>query len=257
MKLIQITQGKTELEAAQAAGTITPEQLKERQAQLDRLTTQRKELSDTAIQASIQREMGMRGWGGDRAIVTPSDSLAATEQARAVKGVEQSLKTQQAFSDSYSKGSALIAEAVEDADYRQAFGQAYELGVELTKGTGVKPEEVANLLLQNGLRENWLGSGQSATSELEGFISNPSNTTNPIYQQLMLRAGKASSGLDSSDTSEIPSQQKQGDDVDITSLTPQALDYREQQVLQSLPPDIVTGKQIGRASCRERVSSPV
>lgn len=231
----QITQGKTELEAAQAAGTITPEQLKERQAQLDRLATQRKELSDTAIQASIQREMGMRGWGGDRAIVTPSDNLAATEQARAVKGTEQSLKTQQAFSDSYSKGSTLITKAIEDADYRQTFGQAYELGVELTKGTGVKPEEVANLLLQNGLRENWLGSGQSPTSELEEFISNPSNTTNPIYQQLMLRAGKASSGLGSSDTSEIPSQQKQGDDVDITSLTPQALDYREQQVLQSLP----------------------
>ena len=64
----------------------------------------------------------------------------------------------------------------------------------------------------------------------------PTDKNNPLALRLAQAAGKGENLLSGgSDTTKIPTQQKQGDDVDITSLTPQALDYREQQILQSLP----------------------
>ena len=239
----QITQGKTELEAAQAAGTITPEQLKERQAQLDRLATQRKELSDTAIQASIQREMGMRGWGGDKAIVTPSDNLAATEQARAVKGVEQSLKTQQAYEQSQVKAMDMIFQGKYTAEQSNKLVAA--LRSAQAAYPNVPPEVLASTLLTTtGTPYNaWLDwSGNNAfdvdDSVVTQFTKDPTNPDNLIAQAI---SGAARTSLSNpNNTGDIPQQrqteQRQTDDnVNLTTLTPQALDYREQQILQSLP----------------------
>ena len=241
----QITQGKTELEAAQAAGTITPEQLKERQAQLDRLATQRKELSDTAIQASIQREMGMRGWGGDRAIVTPSDNLAATEQARAVKGVEQSLKTQQAYEQSQVKAMDMISQGKYTAEQSNKLVAA--LRSAQAAYPNVSPEVLASTLLTTTGTPydawlDWSGNNAFAVDDsvVTQFTKDPTNPDNPIAQAIS-GAARTSLSNPNSNTGDIPQpgdipQQRQADDnVNLTTLTPQALDYREQQILQSLP----------------------
>ena len=237
----QITQGKTELEAAQAAGTITPEQLKERQAQLDRLATQRKELSDTAIQASIQREMGMRGWGGDRAIVTPSDNLAATEQARAVKGVEQSLKTQQAYEQSQVKANKMV----EKLGLGQEDTAALQRAMAMIQQTNprLKPEVAMSILTSfyPTTGENFSGRNKFDVPIFDtDYIVNfdPNDGNNPIAVRIAQAGGTSSNliGGGNSDTSQIPQQQTpDAQPVNLSGLTPEALDYREQQVLQSLP----------------------
>ena len=243
----QITQGKTELEAAQAAGTITPEQLKERQAQLDRLATQRKELSDTAIQASIQREMGMRGWGGDKAIVTPSDNLAATEQARAVKGVEQSLKTQQDYEQSQVKAMDMISQGNYTAEQSNKLVAA--LRSAQAAYPNVPPEVLASTLLTTtGTPYNawldWSGNNAFAVDDsvVTQFTKDPTNPDNPIAQAISGAAKTSLSNpnnntgdIPNNNTGDIPQQRQTDDNVNLTTLTPQALDYREQQILQSLP----------------------
>ncbi len=236
----QITQGKTELEAAQAAGTITPEQLKERQVQLDRLATQRKELSDTAIQAGIQREMGMRGWGGNRAIVTPSDNLAATEQARALATTKRyAPMSDKEYAESQIKANELISKGKYTGQQSELLMGALRAAQNTYKN--VAPEALASTILAvTGDAYNawfdWSGSNAFSADDkiVREFKANPTNPNNPIAQAI---SGLVKTGLNNpnSDTGDIP-QQGQGDDnVDITTLTPQALDYREQQILQSLP----------------------
>ena len=238
----QITQGKTELEAAQAAGTITPEQLKERQAQLDRLATQRKELSDTAMQASIQREMGMRGWGGDRAIVTPSDNLATTEQARAVAGVEMSQKQQQAYEQSQVKANELVA----GLNLGQEDTAALQKAMTMIQQTypRLKPEVAMSILTNFYPTTGEILSFKNDKFDVPIFDTDyivnfdPNDGNNPIALRIA-EAGSNSSNLiggGNSDTSQIPQQQTPGTRlVNLSGLTPEALDYREQQILKGLP----------------------
>lgn len=236
----QITQGKTELEAAQAAGTITPEQLKERQAQLNRLAAQRKELSDTAIQAGIQREMGMRGWGGDRAIVTPSDSLAATEQARALATTKHNAPmSDKEYAESQIKANALISKGRYTGQQSELLMGALRAAQNTYKD--VAPEALASTILAvTGDAYNawfdWSGSNAFSADDkvVEEFTKNPTNPNNPIAQAI---SGLAKTGLSNpnNNTGDIPQQRQPDDNVNLITLTPQALDYREQQVLQSLP----------------------
>ena len=243
----QITQSKTELEAAQAAGTITPEQLKERQAQLDRLATQRKELSDTAIQASIQREMGMRGWGGDGAIVTPSDNLAATEQARAVAGTELSIKQKQEYEQSQVKANEMVEKLGLGQEDTAALQRAMAM-IQQQYPT-LKPETAMSILSSYYPTTGEIFSGTPFTPGLNKFDVpiftkdylvnfNPKDSNNPIAIRIAQAGGTSSNliGGGNSDTSQIPQQQTPDTQpVNLSTLTPEALDYREQQILKGLP----------------------
>ena len=189
----------------------------------------------------------MRGWGGDKAIVTPSDNLAATEQARAVKGVEQSLKTQQDYEQSQVKAMDMISQGNYTAEQSNKLVAA--LRSAQAAYPNVPPEVLASTLLTTtGTPYNaWLDwSGNNAfdvdDSVVTQFTKDPTNPDNLIAQAISGAARTSLSNpnnntgnIPNNNTGDIPQQRQTDDNVNLTTLTPQALDYREQQILQSLP----------------------
>ena len=226
--------------AAINSGTLTDEALaanKARLAQIENLL--RTDHSASDLHQKIVNETLMRGGG-----LVPATSMsneAAAEQARALVTTERNAPmTDKEYAESQIKANTLISKGKYTGQQSELLMGA--LRAAQNKYKDIAPEALASTILAvTGDAYNaWLDwSGSNAFSADDKvvieFTKNPTNPNNPIAQAI---SGLVKTGL--SNPNSGTGDDKQGDDdddddVDITTLTPQALAYREQQMLKSLP----------------------
>ena len=225
-------------EAAQAnfTGPISPEQQAQNEARLKQL---RDQLSATTLDNDVRIEIAKQLGVVDAQ--TPVTGLATTEQARAVAGVEQSLKSRQAYEQSQVKANEMLASLNLGQEDTAALQRAMAM-IQQTN-PNLKPDVAMSILTSFYPTTGEITSGRNKfdvpifdTDYLVNFDPNDGN--NPIAVRIAQAGGTSSNliGGSNSDTSQIPQQQTPDTQpVNLSTLTPEALDYREQQILKGLP----------------------
>lgn len=224
-------------EAAQKAftGPMTAEQQAQNETRLKGL---RGQLSATTLDNDVRVEIAKRLGVVDTQ--TPVSGLAATEQARAVASTEQSLKQRQAFEQSQIKANELVDKLSLGQEDTAALQRAMALIQQ--NNPNLKPEVAMSILTSYYPTTGELLSGKSKfdvplfdTDFIKSF--DPNDPNNPIAVRIAQAGGSADNLINSKgSSSDAPKTSKSSqDNVNLSTLTPEALDYREQQVLQSLP----------------------
>lgn len=223
-------------EAAQKelVGPLTPKQQAQNETRLKGL---RDQLSATTLDNDARIEIAKQLGVVDAQ--TPVTGLANTEQARAVAGIEQSLKNRQAVEQSQIKANELITSLNLGNEDTTALQRNMSMIQQVYPN--LKPEVAASILTSfyPTTGENLSGRNKFDVPILDtDYVVNfdPNDASNPIAVRLAQAAGQGNNLIGgSSDTSQIPQQQQNTQPVNLNTLTPEALDYREQQILQSLP----------------------
>ena len=234
---------KADLITANNSGTLTDDALatnKARLAQIEGII--RTDHSASDLDNNITNETLMRGGG-----LVPATSMskeAAAEQARALVTTKRNAPmTDKEYAESQIKANTLISKGKYTGQQSELLMGA--LRAAQNKYKDIAPEALASTILAvTGDAYNawfdWSGSKAFSADDkvVEEFTKNPTNPNNPIAQAI---SGLVKTGL--SNPNSGTGDDKQGDggdddddeDVDITTLTPRALAYREQQMLKSLP----------------------
>ena len=226
-------------EAAQAGftGPISPEQQTQNEARLKQL---RDQLSATTLDNDVRIEIAKQLGVVDTQ--TPVTGLANTEQARAVAGIEMSQKQQQAYEQSQVKANELVA----GLNLGQEDTAALQRAMAMIQQTNprLKPEVAMSILTSFYPTTGEIFSLGRDKFDVPIFDTDyivnfdPNDGNNPIAVRIAQAGGTSSNliGGGNSDTSQIPQQQTPDTQpVNLSGLTPEALDYREQQILKGLP----------------------